>query len=139
MRIEVSVFDNSSFKYLPKSKTEKVVRGVILAEGIQQAEINVVFADDDFIHSLNREYLDHDYVTDVISFVIESQPLIGEIYIGVEQARRQAKEYKVSLSNEIIRLAAHGMLHLAGYDDATEEERHQMHELENKYLNRTIK
>ena len=73
--------------------------------------------------------------TDVITFPIDEEPPIyGEIYISIDTARRQAEEYGVSLRNELCRLAVHGALHLAGYDDATPKQREKMHNLENQYI-----
>jgi len=99
----------------------------------------VIFAGNDLICDLNKKYLQHDYPTDVIAFALGANEIdgkvnIGEIYIGVEVAKQQAEEYSVSLTNEIKRLAAHGALHLAGYDDSTAELREQMRRLEDKYI-----
>jgi len=88
---------------------------------------------------LNNEYLQHDYYTDVITFSLnedDTKEIDGEIYICVDVAEEQAKEYKVSLSNELSRLAIHGLLHLCGYGDKTDEEQKLMRSLENKYLSK---
>jgi rRNA maturation RNase YbeY len=86
------------------------------------------------LHQMNRTFLGHDYQTDVITFRLEDEPRAGEINIRVDRAREQAKEYGVGLYDEIYRLAAHGALHLAGYDDATPAEREAMRRLEDHYL-----
>jgi rRNA maturation RNase YbeY len=83
---------------------------------------------------LNKQYLQHDYATDVITFPLDEQPLYGEIYVSLETARRQANEYGVTVVNELCRLAVHGALHLLGYDDATLEDRAAMHKLESKFI-----
>lgn len=98
------------------------------------AAVTVILMSDDDLLQLNREFLKHDYYTDVITFVLEEEPLEGEIYISVDRAREQALEYKVTLHNEVCRLAIHGALHLAGYDDGTESEREAMRVLEDTYL-----
>jgi rRNA maturation RNase YbeY len=121
-------------KYLPKQRVRETVRIALEGEDFTNGDVNVIYMDDSEIRILNDEYLGHDYATDVLSFTIEEKPLLGEIYIGVETARRQACEYEVSLSNEILRLAAHGALHLAGYEDDTPEKREQMRRLEDKYI-----
>lgn len=137
-KIYVNVINNSRQPRIPSKKMEQVVRAVCYGEGIQSAEIGIIVLDDEQIHAMNKEFLQHDYPTDVITFLIdeaeENQPLSGEIYISADTAKLQAKEYSVSLTNELMRLAAHGALHLAGYDDSTDEERNRMHELENKYI-----
>ena len=86
------------------------------------------------MRELNRQYLGHDYDTDVLSFSLEDDIIDGEVYISIPKAKEQAKDYGVSLENELLRLSAHGTLHLAGYDDNTKEAKEQMHNFENKYI-----
>jgi len=133
--ITVTVYNKSTLARVPRSAVESVVSAVCQGEGITEAEIRVILVSDAEIHRINREFLQHDYPTDVITFPIEEEPLEGEIYISAETAGMQAKEYKVTLTNELLRLAAHGALHLAGYDDDTPEKRLEMSELETKYVN----
>jgi probable rRNA maturation factor len=90
---------------------------------------------------LHREYSGVRGTTDVLTFEL-SEPkdeLEGEIYICLDQARRQATEYKVNMTEEIARLAVHGILHLAGYDDRTKSGRSQMKKLEDRMLMRARK
>ncbi len=101
------------------------------------ASIAVILVDDDRLLQMNRRFLSHDYLTDVITFPIESRPIEGEIYISLDRAREQARDYGHGLTDEVRRLAAHGALHLAGYDDATELERERMRMLEDRYLERS--
>jgi rRNA maturation RNase YbeY len=112
------------------SSVEQVLKG----ERIRQADINVVLVSDQELLEMNREHLQHDYFTDVITFPLEASPLEGEIYISIDRAREQAGEYGVGLYDEVRRLAIHGALHLAGYDDRTVEERQRMSLLEDRYL-----
>jgi len=109
---------------------ERALRG----EKVRRAEVNVILVDDEELLRMNREHLGHDYYTDVITFTLEEKPLEGEIYISVDRAREQAREYGVGLYEEVKRLAIHGALHLAGYDDATDEQRGRMKALEDRYL-----
>ncbi len=144
MGLNINIYNSSSLKYLPKKKTKRVVENVLSGEGIENAEISLIFAGNDLIRGLNRDYLQHDCPTDVIAFALEENEIEyefeieniidGEIYIGVEVAKQQAEEYSVPFTNEIQRLAAHGTLHLAGYDDSTDELREQMRRLEDKYI-----
>lgn len=121
-------------KHLQYKKIRKAVENALRGEKINEAEISIVFLNNDDIKDINNRYLKHNWETDVISFPLEENPLSGEIYIGLEVAREQAKEYNVSLTNELSRLAVHGVLHIIGYDDATDIERNNMTKLENKYL-----
>ena len=132
----INVFNDSGRKFLPNKKLKQVCKAVLAGEKLKKAEINVVLINDDSIRKLNKEFLNHDYYTDVISFLLSdnTEKIEGEVYISVDTARKQAAEYKVSLQNELMRLTAHGVLHLSGYDDQTGEERSRMRELENKYI-----
>lgn len=86
--------------------------------------------------ALNSTYLRHRYTTDVLSFSLNehANALDGEVYVNLDQARRQAKEYSVSEREERKRLVVHGVLHLTGYEDTTVKQREEMHQHENIYL-----
>jgi probable rRNA maturation factor len=106
---------------LPESAIRRGLLALLEAEGIETGELSVTFLDDTAAQELNRIYLDHDWVPDVLSFPL-SPPLLGDIYIAVEQARRQALAYGVTVSEELLRLAIHGTLHVVGYDHPEEPE-----------------
>lgn len=134
MSLRISLFNGSSYGRIPRRRiTEAMVRAC-LHEGIVDAEIAVIILDNPEIQELNRQFLQHDYPTDVITFTLEESPLEGEIYIGAEIAAEHAKEYRVTITNELTRLAVHGVLHLAGHDDDTTEKREAMNKLETHYI-----
>ncbi len=136
MRYNINYFNDSGQQFLPAKKIKDSVAAVFEGEKAESAEVNVIVLDDVKIHDMNKKFLSHDYPTDVITFPLgEGTEIEGEIYISADTARKQAEEYNVSFTNELLRLAVHGALHLMGYDDATDEERGRMHELENKYIN----
>jgi probable rRNA maturation factor len=111
-------------------------RAVLEGEKKTRATVGVVLLDDPAIHALNKRYLRHDFPTDVITFPLgEGRDLEAEIYISVDTARRQAREYRVTLREELARLAVHGVLHACGHDDASDAQRERMRILENRYLN----
>lgn len=131
----ISVFNNTKDYRIIKKETISLVKNVLKAEKIKTANINVVFENDEFILYLNKNYLKHNWITDVISFSFnDDEKIDGEIYIGVQQAERQAKEYGVGFDEEISRLVIHGVLHLIGYDDIKLTERKKMRYKENLYL-----
>lgn len=132
--IEIFIVNEYGKGRIPKSKLESAIRNVLNGEGVQEARIAVILIDNERIHEMNRQFLQHDYPTDVITFPIEENPLECEIYISVETAIEQAKEYGVTTTNELMRLTAHGTLHAIGYDDATEEQRNTMSILESRYI-----
>lgn len=140
MPVEVTVYNTTEYKYLPSKRACGVAKAVLKGEKIKSADVSIVLTDNKSIRKINRQYLNHNYYTDVISFTLDEKPmLVGEIYISVDKAREQAVEYGVSARSEILRLAAHGALHLAGYDDNSLEERNNMHKLEDKYIENFIK
>lgn len=136
---KIAVYNSSNYKFLPIKKIINYLNYVLKGEKKNNAVVNVVYVDKDEIFKLNNQYLQHDYYTDVITFSLnedDTKEIDGEIYICVDVAEEQAKEYKVSLSNELSRLAIHGLLHLCGYGDKTDEEQKLMRSLENKYLSK---
>ena len=136
MKIDVEVINDSGYKSISRKIVQDSATRALLSEKVDTAIISIIFVDDDKILELNKSFLNHDFVTDVITFPLEESGIIeGEIYISVDTARRQAEEYGVSLTNELQRLAVHGVLHLVGYDDDTDEKRDKMHVLEDKYIN----
>jgi len=137
MKVDIQILNDSSCKFLPGKKVIKAVENVFCIEKKgMNIFLNIIYVSDKVILSINRKYLKHNRVTDVITFSLseERNTIEGEIYISVDTAKRQAGEFKVSLRNELMRLAVHGALHLAGYDDFNEKKRNEMHKLENKYL-----
>jgi rRNA maturation RNase YbeY len=86
---------------------------------------------------LNRDYLQHDYFTDILTFNLgmsDTKEIIGELYISIPRAKENADTYHVSLFNEVLRLLIHGVLHLCGYADDTADSKQQMSKKEDFYL-----
>ena len=111
----------------------------ILENEKAQAAVNLIFVNDSYMKKLNSEFRGKNKTTDVLSFPLETDlkeksPFIGEVYVSLEQARRQAKEYGVSLHKELQCLVAHGVLHLLGYDHQTKKETLEMRTKEELYL-----
>ena len=102
--------------------------------------LNVVFVNDDYIQALNRQYRKKDQPTDVLSFSylntsdFEETGLIGEIYISVPTAKRQAKKYKVNLKEELYKLFVHGFLHIFGHNHESKEDFEKMNNIEREVL-----
>ena len=109
--------------------TEALIRRAVAAaldhEGVADASISVTLLDDKRIRNMNRKYLEHDRVTDVIAFPLyeRGEAVVGDIYIGYEQAQEQAADANLDLAEEIARLAIHGTLHVLGYDHPEEGDR----------------
>ena len=109
--------------------TQAIIRRAVTAtlehENVSDASISVTLLDDKRIRNMNRKYLEHDRVTDVIAFPLyeRGETVIGDVYIGYEQAQEQAADANVGLEEEIARLAIHGTLHVLGYDHPEEGDR----------------
>lgn len=102
---------------------EQWIDAVIESEGKEPGEINYIFCDDEYLHNINMQYLNHDTLTDIISFDYCIGDLIsGDIFISIERVQDNAKDYEVSFNEELLRVLAHGVLHYCGYKDKTENE-----------------
>lgn len=108
---------------------------VISAENCSISEINYIFCDDDYLHKLNVEFLEHDTLTDVIGFDYSvGKQLEGDIFISTERVADNAKDLEVSFNDELCRVMVHGLLHFCGYKDKTSEEAKEMRAKEDSYL-----
>jgi rRNA maturation RNase YbeY len=119
---------------ISRTEIERWVSFVCLRERRNNAVISVVCTDDKGIRPINKKHLAHDRTTDVISFTLEESPLEAELYVNLEQARRQAQTYGVTPLNEAARLVVHGVLHACGYDDTDDEARKRMFERQERYV-----
>ncbi len=115
---------------------ERLVRHVLAAEGPPWDAIGIILADHPTVLALNRAYLDHNYLTDVLSFPLHEPgaPVAGEVYVDLDTAAERHAEFGVTFEEEVRRYVVHGLLHLLGYDDATPTEKAAMHALEDRYL-----
>ncbi len=117
-----------------------VARAVLAAEGHTAAEISVTLVDNTAIHRLNRQYLEHDWPTDVISFDLTGpgEPLAAELIISTEMAIEAAARHGVAPTAELVLYLIHGLLHMCGYDDQTEEQRTRMRRRERELMSRFL-
>lgn len=113
----------TDFELQDEAKYEGWLSEVIESEDKTEGEINYIFCDDEYLLQKNIEFLDHDTLTDIISFDYTMGSLIsGDIFISVERVAENAKEYNVSFDEELKRVMVHGILHYCGYGDKTEED-----------------
>jgi probable rRNA maturation factor len=109
---------------------------VILSEKKKVGEISYVFCDDDYLLKLNQEHLNHDTLTDIISFDYSiGKEISGDIFISVERVRDNATDFNVTFDEELKRVMAHGILHYCGYNDKTEEDSALMRSKEDEKTN----
>ena len=112
------------------------VRGVFQGEGLKRAEISIAVVDDTTIHQLNVQYLNHDYPTDVLSFVLQREEdyVDGELIVSADTAAVESIRYGWKAADELLLYVLHGALHLTGYQDGSEEEVAVMRSREDHYL-----
>src|SRR5690554_3442853 len=113
----------TDFQLENESKYEDWIDSIIESEDKEPGEINYIFCDDDYLLEINKQYLDHDTLTDIISFDYCIGDLIsGDIFISIDRVKDNAQEYEVSFHNELLRVMAHGVLHYCGYKDKSDED-----------------
>jgi len=126
----------TEFELQNEAELSEWISATIAAEGYREGEINYIFCDDEYLHKLNVEFLNHDTLTDVISFdYTVGKEIHGDIYISVERVQDNANDFKVAFSNELQRVIIHGVLHYCGYKDKTDADEKVMRSKEEFYLN----
>jgi len=119
-----------------RSRLKSFLPSIFKKEKRQLAELQYIFCSDDYLLSINKQYLDHDYYTDIITFDLSEpgQPINAEIYISVDRVRDNARSFGTSLKKELHRVIFHGALHLCGYRDKNQQEEKLMRKMEDEYL-----
>ena len=108
---------------------------VIVSEKKKEGEINYIFCDDDYLHKINLEYLNHDTLTDIISFdYTVGNELNGDIFVSVERVQDNANDFNVSFEDELKRVLVHGVLHYCGYKDKGDEDERLMRSKEDEKI-----
>ncbi len=111
------------------------LEAIIISEGKKPGEINYIFCDDEYLLKINQDYLQHDYYTDIITFdYVKGKTINGEIFVSLQRISDNASTLSKEYEEELRRVLAHGILHLSGYKDKTEEEEKLMRSKEDFYL-----
>lgn len=127
----------TSFILKNENKISDWIESVISNHSFETGDINYIFCDDEYLHKLNVEFLQHDTLTDIISFDNSLGKLIaGDIFISVDRIKENATEFSVSFEEELYRVMIHGVLHFLGFKDKTEKEKKGMREKENEALSK---
>lgn len=124
-------------KYNLKSRTliKKWLKQIIENKGYKLGTLFYILCDDDYLLEINKQYLQHEFYTDIITFdYVENGVINGDIFISVDRVKENAASFGVSEREELMRVFAHGVLHLSGLKDATSEEASQMRKAENESL-----
>lgn len=129
--------EDCTIKFTKRRKTNRWIANSIAAEGLLTGHISIIFCSDNYLLQLNREHLNHDYFTDIITFdYSEKKEVSGDLFISIDTVRANAEEYGTFFLNELQRVIIHGILHLCGYKDKSDEEARAMRAKENFYLDR---
>lgn len=130
-----------SFNYETDFKLEnpevisKWISNTITEEKCKEGEINYIFCSDDYLHKINLEFLNHDTLTDIISFDYSvGKELHGDIYISVDRVKENASEFSVQFKDELARVIIHGVLHYCGYKDKSDADAKLMRSKEDHYI-----
>ncbi len=135
MRINI-FYDEVKFRLRGAGIVKVLVSKIITQKGRSTGDINIIFTSGEKLLELNREFLKHNYYTDVITFSDNKDDFInGEIYISIDDVKMNSINYNERKYDEIFRVIIHGVLHLCGHDDSTDELRKIMRMEENKWLN----
>ena len=126
----------TDFELENEAQYEDWISRIIESEGFNEGEINYIFCDDDYLLKVNQDYLDHDYYTDIITFdYVKGKIISGDIFVSLPRILDNASTLSQNFESEFNRVLAHGILHLCGYKDKTEEEKSQMRAKEDFYIN----
>lgn len=130
-------FYNEDHDFLPEKRSHlgDWIKHIITGEGRKPGEVNFIFCSDAHLITINKQYLQHDDYTDIITFdYCEAKKVIGDIFISVDRIKENAEKYKVSFKDELHRVMAHGVLHLCGYKDKSPEDKKRMTAMEDQSL-----
>ncbi len=124
------------FKVPQSMKVSGWLKNIAVSEGYKVGELNYIFCSDDYLLEINKQYLDHDYYTDIITFdnSEEDGKLEGDIYVSIDRVKENADHIGVSFDIELRRVLVHGLLHLIGFEDSDEDLKQQMRAKEDECL-----
>ncbi len=125
--------------FVSKKDLKQAVKHLVLNEGKSLKDLSLVFTDDDYLLEVNKQYLNHDYFTDVITFDYSDFPEVsGDVMISLDRVKDNALSMNLAFEQEFYRVVFHGMLHLCGYKDKSKEDVVLMREKEDFYIQRFV-
>jgi len=136
--MEVSLFFQNNIALKQRGKLKTFIKFLMNEEGFQAKDISIIFCSDEFLLDLNKQHLNHDYFTDIITFDLtpkNEKATTGELYISTDRVKHNAKDYNTTVTNELHRVIFHGILHLCGYKDKSKKDIALMRAKELQYLN----
>lgn len=126
----------TDFNFDNEEKLSNWISSVICDEGFTEGEVNYIYCDDEYLLKLNVDFLNHNTLTDIISFDYTiGNTIHGDIYISIERVLYNANKFKVEFLDELSRVMVHGILHYCGYNDKSPKDKQMMRVKEDHYLN----
>ena len=122
------------FNYSDTEKAITWLEHIARKHDVIIGEINYIFCSDDYLLELNKEHLDHDYYTDILTFPFQSSPIVSDIFISIDRVKDNASSLGIVFEDELHRVMVHGLLHLLGYDDHSDEDVAKMRKAEENAL-----
>ncbi len=133
-------FEDVQFELPEIKKLEDWIGFAIQNEDCFTGNVTYIFCSDEYLLNVNKQYLNHDYYTDIITFdYVKDSVISGDMFISADTIRSNAEIYGVSFENELLRVMIHGVMHLVGYDDLTDEQEAEIHKMEDFYLDKFYK
>ncbi len=127
--------ENLHFSFEKENKVRNWINQIAKQEGKKAGNISYVFCSDDYLLNINRQFLNHDFYTDIITFDYTNKDKIeGEIFISIDRVKENAKNFNQPFQNELMRTVIHGILHLCGYTDKTKADKKRMRTREDEAL-----
>jgi probable rRNA maturation factor len=122
--------------FTQRTLVKEVIRDLFKKEKTRLDQLQYIFCSDEYLLEINKQHLNHNYYTDIITFDLSETPdaVAGEIYISIDRIKDNAQTYKVTFKQELLRVIFHGALHLCGYKDKTQKDQALMRKAEDKYL-----
>jgi rRNA maturation RNase YbeY len=122
--------------FTQRTLAKEVIRDLFKKEKTRLEQLQYIFCSDEYLLEINKQHLNHNYYTDIITFDLSETPeaVTGEIYISIDRVKDNAQTYKASFKQELLRVIFHGALHLCGYKDKTDKDQTLMRKAEDKYL-----
>ena len=134
--IQFFIEDLPDFSFLQREENHNWLLAVVLEEGESLKSVSFIFCSDEYLLDINKQYLQHDYYTDIITFPLhdDGEKIEADIFISIDRVAENASKLEQKFEQELARVMVHGLLHLLGYGDGTDTEKKAMREREDFYL-----
>ncbi len=130
--------EDITFQLKDKRKVSKWVKETVESESFKLGDINYIFCSDEYLLNVNKQYLNHNYYTDIITFdnTEDENKISGDIFVSIDRVKENAMNHNFEFDEELRRVLIHGILHLCGYKDKTSKQKKEMRNKENFYLSK---